>query len=66
MAGGLGPLFVGVVSDALQRDGHSSGEALSKAMLAVQMFSAPAALAFWRAGACAQADLLEARARAKK
>lgn len=62
MAGGLGPLFVGVVSDALQRDNrHTSADALSRAMLAVQMFSVPAALAFWRAAACAEGDLRRKR-----
>lgn len=63
MAGGLGPLFVGLLSDAMQADGHSSAVALSRAMLAVQMFSVPAALSFWRAGIHAEADLAEARKR---
>lgn len=57
LAGGLGPVFVGAVSDALQARGWGDAAALARAMLAIQFASLPAALFLWMAAASAGADL---------
>jgi MFS family permease len=61
-AGGLGPLVVGAVSDALQRRGRSPGDALALAMLSIQFAALPAALCLWRAAANAERDARRAKA----
>ena len=59
LAGGLGPLTVGALSDDLQRRGYTPALALSRAMLAIQLVAIPAALCLWRAAVNAAADARE-------
>ena len=56
LAGGLGPLAVGALSDAAQRRGYDSATALSHALLFIQFFELPAALFLWRAAVNAEPD----------
>ncbi len=62
LAGGLGPLAVGAMSDALQRRGRTPADALARALLAVQFAALPAAACLWRAAAHAERDAARARA----
>lgn len=57
LAGGLGPLAVGWVSDHLQAKGTDPAQALSLAMLSVQPFTVPAALCLWLASRSAAYDV---------
>ena len=56
LAGGLGPLAVGALSDAAQRRGYDPATALSRALFAVQFFEIPAAFFLWRAAVNAEPD----------
>ena len=56
LAGGLGPLAVGALSDAAQRRGYDSATALSHALLIIQFFELPAAFFLWRAAVNAEPD----------
>jgi predicted MFS family arabinose efflux permease len=56
LAGGLGPLAVGALSDAAQRRGYDSATALSNALLIIQFFELPAAFFLWRAAVNAEPD----------
>ena len=49
--GGLGPLAIGMLSDAARRRGADERVALQRAMLAIQPVALAAAVCFWRAGA---------------